>query len=342
MKALLPALLLAALTWPAEAQVTQFVVFGDSITFGHGDFGSHCETNPVLGGYPPRLKQRLASEGISANMRYEAVCGETTSSGLTRIDSALNRGGDVIIIMEGTNDVSMGVGFETTLFNVNAMMQKAEMADFRPLLASLIPRGPDAPRDGNNGKTRTIALGLEADAIENDWPFANQFFALFDRPNFFENYYFDQLHPNELGYDVMAAEFVEPAIEAATFNEPCSEVPQGACFPSETVLCLNGGRFRLEAVWENFEGGGGVGHAVPQTDDTGAFWWFDPDNIEMAVKVLDGRGDNGYFWVFYGALSNVKFSLLVTDTQTGECKEYFNPLGTFASVGDTAAFHGSP
>ncbi len=67
----------------------------------------------------------------------------------------------------------------------------------------------------------------------------------------------------------------------------------------------------------------------------------DPANVELVVKVLDGRPINGYFWVFYGALSNVAFTVTVTDTETGERKVYQNPLGTFASVGDTQAF-GSP
>ncbi len=339
---LLPALLCIAMPWPAAAQVTQFAVFGDSITFGHGDNGSHCDLNPVAGGYPPRLRQHLEARGLDSTMRYEAVCGERTDAGLTRIDSVLNRGGDVIIIMEGTNDVSEAVSFESTLFNLNAMMKKAELAGFEPVLASLVPRGPEAPRDSHNGKTRTIAMRLKEDAMENDWAFADQFHVLIDEPDFFELYYADQLHPNAQGYGIIAQEFIAPALDAATRNDLCAQVPQGPCVASDTVLCLSGGRFRLEAVWENFEGNGGVGHSVPQTDDTGAFWWFDPDNIELAVKVLDGRWSNGYFWVFYGALSNLKFSLLVTDTQTGECLEYFNPLGTFASVGDTTAFQESP
>ena len=63
------------------------------------------------------------------------------------------------------------------------------------------------------------------------------------------------------------------------------------------------------------------------TGDTGYFWFFDPANVEVIVKVLDGRGVNGHVWVFYGALSNVEYTLTVTDTQTGLATRYFNPLG---------------
>jgi hypothetical protein len=42
--------------------------------------------------------------------------------------------------------------------------------------------------------------------------------------------------------------------------------------------------------------------------------------------------------VFYGALSNVEYTLTVTDTQTGLAHRYLNPSGQLASVGDTKAF----
>jgi hypothetical protein len=78
--------------------------------------------------------------------------------------------------------------------------------------------------------------------------------------------------------------------------------------------------------------------AVPLTADTGYFWFFGAGNVETVLKVLDGRPVNGHFWVFYGALSNVQYTLTVTDTLTGTVKTYTNPSGQFASVADTSAF----
>jgi ELWxxDGT repeat protein len=110
-----------------------------------------------------------------------------------------------------------------------------------------------------------------------------------------------------------------------------------ACQAGATALCLNNGRFRVEAHWKvpNSEGSG---QAVPLSTDTGYFWFFDPANVEAILKVLDATTFNGHFWVFYGALSNVEYSLTVTDTQTGLARRYFNPQGQFASVGDTNGF----
>ncbi len=113
------------------------------------------------------------------------------------------------------------------------------------------------------------------------------------------------------------------------------------CTPSPTALCLNNGRFRVVAAWKDFQGNTGVGQAVALTGDTGYFWFFGQENVELILKVLDGRTLNDRFWVFYGALSTVEYVITVTDTQTGAEKTYFNASGNLASVADTSALPGS-
>jgi large repetitive protein len=110
------------------------------------------------------------------------------------------------------------------------------------------------------------------------------------------------------------------------------------CQPSDQVLCLGAGRYSVEASWQDFQGNSGSGHAVALTADTGTFWFFSPQNVEVVLKVLDGRGVNGHVWVFYGALSNVEYSLTVTDTQTGAARRYHNPPAHLGSVADILAF----
>lgn len=111
------------------------------------------------------------------------------------------------------------------------------------------------------------------------------------------------------------------------------------CQITGTALCLGNARFRVEVSWSASNiGESGVGQAIPLTSDSGAFWFFQPSNIELVIKVLDGRTINGHFWVFYGALSNVAYTITVTDTQTGAVKTYVNPEGHLASSADTEAF----
>src|SRR5262245_9185763 len=110
------------------------------------------------------------------------------------------------------------------------------------------------------------------------------------------------------------------------------------CPASATVRCLSGQRFSVSVQWKDFQGNTGQGQGIGLTPDTGYFWFFTDNNIELVVKVLDARAFNNKFWVFFGALSNVEYALKVTDTVTGARKEYQNPSGQFASVGDTAAF----
>ena len=116
-------------------------------------------------------------------------------------------------------------------------------------------------------------------------------------------------------------------------------VPPGPCIGDSTTLCLNNNRFKVQAAWSvPSQGTSGGGSAVRLTGDTGYFWFFNPDNVELVLKVLDGTALNGCDWVFYGALSDVQYTIVVTDTETGVVTPYANFAGTLASVADTSAF----
>jgi hypothetical protein len=117
---------------------------------------------------------------------------------------------------------------------------------------------------------------------------------------------------------------------------------QGSCFPAATHLCLQYERFQVEVDWMLPGGIAGKGQAVPLTSDTGSFWFFDSSNLELLVKVLDGRAVNGHFWVYYGGLSDVEYRITITDTATGIREIYVNPAGRLASGADVAAFDPEP
>ena len=118
------------------------------------------------------------------------------------------------------------------------------------------------------------------------------------------------------------------------------------CEPGPNTLCLNAdGRFKAEIVWEDFEGNTGPGETFEISPrDSGLFYFFNENNIEMLLKVIDACTSNfNSFWVFYAATTNVEFTLTVTDTQTGVVNTYSNPLGNPAApVLDTRAFDTCP
>ncbi|MCH9649037.1 MAG: hypothetical protein K0U98_12435 [Deltaproteobacteria bacterium] len=137
------------------------------------------------------------------------------------------------------------------------------------------------------------------------------------------------------GLDPTAVAALLPEVpEFSTIESPASV---GASLAGEP-LEFAGGRFSASLEWQDFSGNAGPGNGVPLTDDTGYFWFFDSDRPEVVVKVLDGRSINGSFWVFYGALSNVEYTLNVEDRQQSTTRTYFNPSRHFGSVGDTGAF----
>ncbi|MEM8963594.1 MAG: hypothetical protein AAGD38_19080, partial [Acidobacteriota bacterium] len=51
-------------------------------------------------------------------------------------------------------------------------------------------------------------------------------------------------------------------------------------------------RFRITVTWRTLSGEVGRGKVVPITGDTGSFWFFSDDNLELMIKVLDGRALN--------------------------------------------------
>lgn len=111
----------------------------------------------------------------------------------------------------------------------------------------------------------------------------------------------------------------------------------------DDALCLRDGRFRVTVTWENRFGATGIGHPVPLTDDSGSFWFFDDQNLEMILKVLDGCPVNSRYWVFAGGLTNVEVRMEVTDTDEDVTKIYTNPQRTaFAPIQDTSAFATCP
>jgi fibronectin type III domain protein/matrixin len=115
------------------------------------------------------------------------------------------------------------------------------------------------------------------------------------------------------------------------------------CIEGPATLCLNDGRFQVDMVWAT-AGQEGDGQGVELTDETGYFYFFSPQNVEVVVKVIDACVlATPRFWVFAGGLTDVSAILRVVDSQTGVVKTYENPQGTpFQPIQDTSAFATCP
>lgn len=107
---------------------------------------------------------------------------------------------------------------------------------------------------------------------------------------------------------------------------------------------LLNGRFEVSVTGFNFSATPFTGRTVPlASNDSAVFWFFQPANFELLVKIVNGCGLNSRFWVYYAATTNVDFTLKVTDTFIPgpfNYVTYHNPLGTqfYTSVADSDAF----
>ena len=116
------------------------------------------------------------------------------------------------------------------------------------------------------------------------------------------------------------------------------------CLPTDTRLCFHLGRFTAEVSWSTSEEDG-EGRAVrfPTADDSGFFWFFDPKNLEVMVKVLDGCAVNGHYWVFGAATTDVRYTLRIVDELADRVELLGNPGGALSpAVADIQAFPCEP
>ena len=84
-----------------------------------------------------------------------------------------------------------------------------------------------------------------------------------------------------------------------------------------------------------------------ESDESGILYFFDRDNAEVLVKVLNpcaGPANNGYFWVFVAPVTTLAFNLHVTPPGGGEPWVHRNPRGgaTATTSSDLTAFPCDP
>lgn len=121
-------------------------------------------------------------------------------------------------------------------------------------------------------------------------------------------------------------------------------LPDATCVSTPSHLCL-GNRFLVYGDWVvPSQERNGYMRALSVTGDSGLFWFFSPDNVEVITKVLNACQDPfNHFWVFASGLTNVEVNMHVDDTVSGQTRLYRNAAGTaFPPIQDTSAFATCP
>ena len=98
------------------------------------------------------------------------------------------------------------------------------------------------------------------------------------------------------------------------------------CIPTVSRLVFDGD-YRVSLCYETPDGTKGEASAgIYKSSKSGLLWFFDNENAEVLVKVLDGCAQTGHRWVFMAAATDLAFNLYVTDGKR-ETWSYHNMQG---------------
>ena len=226
LRSVLPALLVLTGATQATAQTFRVVTFGDSLTeaypFDLGS-GSSCTANRDTCGYTARLASAYGCGSGDCSFTNRGRSGELTTSGLTRLDQVLReRDWDLLVLLEGTNDIAAGISPESALFNLKKMADKARARGVGVAHASPIWFNPSVAKDSTtarNSAIRSLRGRILSEASSNGRCFVDAWSKLCpagggQQSCFNANYWqppagtIDHVgHPNTRGYDVLGGEF---------------------------------------------------------------------------------------------------------------------------------------
>jgi acyl-CoA thioesterase-1 len=119
-------LLALFLSSPLEAAILNIVAIGASNTTGFG-------VGPQES-YPAQLQVLLRKKGIQAKVINAGVNGDTTSGMLRRLDGAVPKGTNIVILQPGGNDLRFGFSREQRAANVAAMVKRLRARDIRVIV----------------------------------------------------------------------------------------------------------------------------------------------------------------------------------------------------------------
>ena len=105
------------------------------------------------------------------------------------------------------------------------------------------------------------------------------------------------------------------------------------CSPSGQALTLGGG-YTVSMCYETAQGTTGDARDWGlDSRQSGLLYFFDRNNAEVLIKVLDGCGVNGHRWVFVAPVTDLAFNLVV-ESPDGQRWTHTNRLGQTAGRGE--------
>lgn len=145
--------------------------------------------------------------------------------------------------------------------------------------------------------------------------------------------------------------FITPLIAVEfgdyTLTLTCENTNGGSCTTTASTACLLDGRFRVSINYINqFANPPAPGTFLgakliqgSQNPDVATFGISSAQAIEVVVRIQDARpfGLNR-FDVYYGGLTDLEYTVSITDTQKGTSKTYRNPPGTVGGSVDRTTF----
>lgn len=110
----------------ADAATLNIVAIGASNTSGFG-VGADAA-------YPARLQALLRQKGINANVINAGVPGDVTAGMLNRLDAAVPKGTDIVILQPGANDLRFFGTKEKRSANIAAMTKRLHARGIRVIV----------------------------------------------------------------------------------------------------------------------------------------------------------------------------------------------------------------
>jgi acyl-CoA thioesterase-1 len=134
-----------ASAWSASAAPLNIVALGASNTAGRGQ-GKHPGGVAREQAFPAQLEAMLRAKGIDAHVRNAGIAGDTTGGMLKRMDSAVPKGTQIVILQTGGNDARQGVSGGDASANTAAMTSKLQARGIKVILLAKLD-APASTRD---------------------------------------------------------------------------------------------------------------------------------------------------------------------------------------------------